>query len=372
MKVTTAVLLAAGPAAGRVMRFPLKKMAKPETNALLDPASPATPDDEPIPGGETLVIKDYQNAQYFGEIAVGTPPQPINVVFDTGSPNLWVPNKAPSFSAHELYDHSESSTYVANDTAFAINYAQGPVAGFYSRDDVAIGEMVMPNYLFAEVNETSGLGVSYRLSQFDGILGLAWGSISIDGVPTPLEALLAAGELDEPVFAFSLGDNEDGELVLGGVDDEAYVGDFDYVALSNTTYWQLPLDDVAVANASVGTKAVKAILDSGTSLLAGPTRDVRKVAAKIGAKVVPLTGEYMVDCDADLPDLVFTVGGHSYALSKAQYLIDSGTGTCLFGMMGVDVPEPEGPLWILGDVFLRSYYVKFDIGNKQVGIAKFP
>ena len=59
---------------------------------------------------------------------------------------------------------------------------------------------------------------------------------------------------------------------------------------------------------------------------------------------------------------------HRYTLTKEEYIINDG-GKCMFAMTGLDVPAPAGPLYILGDVFMRAHYVKFDVGQKRVGFA---
>jgi hypothetical protein len=309
---------------------------------------------------------------------MGTPAQTFKVIYDTGSSNLWLPNKKPFLSGKDVYDHSKSSTYKANGTKFAIQYGSGPVSGYYSADTMTIGDTSVADYTFAEVNDTKGLGLAYRMGKFDGILGMGWDDISVDGVETPLRALVNSQNLEKNEFAFFLGSGgADGELVIGGVDPNHYTGDFTTVDVIDTVpgkrgYWALAMDDVKIGGSSV-TSARKAIVDSGTSLLAVPTEEMKKIATAVGAKPVapipPLNKEYTIDCNADAPDIDIVIGGKTYTLTKEDYILNE-SGECLFGFTGLDVPAPAGPLWILGDVFMRAHYVKFDVDNKQLGFAQ--
>lgn len=72
---------------------------------------------------------------------------------------------------------------------------------------------------------------------------------------------------------------------------------------------------------------------------------------------------------SNLPNFAFVVDGHSLELTPDQYVLNV-EGMCLFAFVGIDVPAPAGPLWIMGDVFIREWYTVFDWGNERVGFAK--
>ena len=118
-----------------------------------------------------------------GQISIGTPAQNFQVIFDTGSSNLWVDNTKCGLTCllKHKYDSTKSSTYKANGTVFNIQYGSGPVSGHLSSDSVAWGSISTPDITFAEVDTVSGLGLGYIIGKFDGILGLGWPAISVDG-----------------------------------------------------------------------------------------------------------------------------------------------------------------------------------------------
>ena len=87
---------------------------------------------------------------------------------------------------------------------------------------------------FAEITDPTGLGPAYAIGKFDGILGMGWQSISVDGIPTIFQDLVYENVLDNPVFAFYLPSTSGaaGELIIGGIDQKHYTGDLTYVPLS--------------------------------------------------------------------------------------------------------------------------------------------
>ncbi|GAA6062852.1 hypothetical protein JCM10212_006105 [Sporobolomyces blumeae] len=323
-------------------------------------------------GGHGVPLTNYLNAQYFSEITLGTPPQSFKVILDTGSANLWVPSTRCSSIAcflHAKYDAKASSTYKANGTEFKIQYGTGSLEGIISNDVMTIGDLEIKGQDFAE--STVEPGLTFAFGKFDGILGLAYDTISVQHVVPPFYNMINQGLLDEPVFSFWLGkDPEQGEAVFGGIDKAHYSGDVHYVPVRRKGYWEVELEKVKFGKETLDLENTGAAIDTGTSLIALPTDLSEIINRDIGAKK-SWNGQYTVECDTipSLPDLTLYFGGKPYTITAEDYILNAG-GTCISSFTGIDIPAPVGPIWIVGDTFLRKYLTVYDLGKNAVGFAK--
>ncbi|KAJ7728652.1 aspartic peptidase A1 [Mycena metata] len=329
---------------------------------------------EQLKGGHEVPLTNFMNAQYFTDIQLGTPPQSFKVVLDTGSSNLWVPSTRCTSIAcflHAKYDSAASSSYKANGSAFAIRYGSGSLDGYVSNDLLAIGDLKIPKQDFAEATNEPGL--AFAFGRFDGILGLAYDTISVNHITPPFYSMINKGLVDEPVFSFRLGSSEEdgGEAIFGGIDTNAYTGKLEYVPVRRRGYWEVELDKISFGDEELEFEdGTGGAIDTGTSLIALPSDTAELINSMIGAKK-SWNGQYVVDCNKipSLPVFSFYIGGKAYPLQGSDYIL-SLQGTCISSFTGLDLNLPGGPLWVVGDVFLRKYYTVYDLGRNAVGFAK--
>ncbi|KAI0007910.1 Asp-domain-containing protein [Xylariaceae sp. FL0662B] len=324
--------------------------------------------DHPVP------ITNFMNAQYFSEISIGTPPQDFKVILDTGSSNLWVPSSSCGSIAcylHSKYDSSASSTYKKNGTEFEIRYGSGSLSGFVSQDVLTIGDIAVKNQDFAEA--TSEPGLAFAFGRFDGILGLGFDRLSVNGIVPPFYQMVNQKAIDDAVFSFYLsGENggDDSEVVFGGVDSDHYTGKITEIPLRRKAYWEVDFDSISFGDETAELENTGVILDTGTSLIALPSDLAELLNKEIGAKK-SFNGQYTVECSVrdSLPDISFKLSGYDFAITPYDYILEV-QGSCISTFMGMDFPAPVGPLAILGDAFLRKWYSIYDLGKGTVGLAK--
>uniref|UniRef100_A0A8D1PGI3 Peptidase A1 domain-containing protein n=1 Tax=Sus scrofa TaxID=9823 RepID=A0A8D1PGI3_PIG len=319
-------------------------------------------------------IENYLDVIYVGNISIGTPPQQFSVVFDTGSADLWVPSiycKSKACVTHRSFNPSHSSTFHLPGIFIELEYGSGKILGFLGQDTIRIDKLTSTGQAFGlskvEISRT------FEHAIYDGILGLAYPSLAMPGTTAVFDNLKKQGQISEPVFAFYLStDKEEGSVVMfGGVDKKYYKGDLKWVPLSQPHYWQITLDRITWRGEVIGCPSgCQAIMDTGTTLLLGPSKEVAKIHSFISA--VHFQEEYVVPCNARniLPDIVFTINNVDYPVPVRAYVLKvASNNLCYSGFNDIMDTLSESEFWILGDVFLRVYFTVFDRGQNRIGLA---
>lgn len=355
-------------------------------------------------------VNDYDDLEYLGNITIGTPGQQFVVVLDTGSSNLWIPDTTcgqggssdcPSYCSDadfcqflcdpsccnsmkgvksncdgkHKFDSSKSSTYVKNGQSWTIQYGSGDANGFLGQDTVTFvgqsGNLAIPKTVFGQAQQISS---DFANDPTDGILGLAFTSLAVDGVVPPLILANQQGLLDKPLFTVHLqhdgavNGNVGGVFTYGAIDTTNCGPIIAYQKLSSATYWQFKMKSISLGSASFNS-GWDVISDTGTSLLAAPTNIADSIAKAAGAQFDEQYQSYLVSCSASVPDMKLVIGANTYTIPGAKLVDDVGLGNgqCMFGIFGMDIGM--GLSFILGDPFIESYCNIFDFGNNRIGFA---
>lgn len=208
---------------------------------------------------------------------------------------------------------------------------------------MSIGDLKIKDQIFAEATEEPGL--AFAFGRFDGILGLGFDTISVNKIPPPFYNMIDQGLLDEPVFAFYLGDTNNGEedeseAIFGGVNKDHYTGEMTTLPLRRKAYWEVDFDAITFGDSTAELENTGVILDTGTSLIALPSTLAELLNKEIGAKK-SYNGQYTVECEKrdSLPDMSFTLSGKSFSITPYDYILEV-QGSCISTFMGMDFPEP--------------------------------
>ncbi len=236
--------------------------------------------------------------------------QTMQVILDTGSSDLWVfssqcNNCPPNVNK---YDHSASTTYKHNGQSFSIGYADGDtVSGYLSKDVLTWAGLSISKQTFAEIDSAE----DFRISCVeDGLLGMAFDEIASSGAATPFHNLITKELVEKPRFSFFLGhddgDGGNGVLTLGGSNPNYFSGDMRWISLAQRAekvwypyyfgdaddywatqktysgFWEIDLHHAQSGESSLTTSNT-AVLDTGTTLLIGPSADVQIILDNSGA-----------------------------------------------------------------------------------------
>ncbi|KAF4972498.1 hypothetical protein FZEAL_9578 [Fusarium zealandicum] len=344
-------------------------------------------------GSVDVGIDNFQTF-YFFNASLGTPPQEFRLHIDTGSSDLWVNTQDSALcstpanvcSESGVYSANGSSTYRYIDHDFNITYADGSGAsGDYATDTLSIGKVRVENLQF---------GVGRQASSEQGVLGIGYpineAQVSrnkekpYDNLPAKLAA---EGTIASNAYSIWMNDLESatGTILFGGVDRTQYIGDLITLPIEKVrgeyALFYITLTGLSVGSSSLGDGlALAVVLDTGSSLTYLPSALAKAIFDDVGASYQDGARIAYVPCDLadETGNLTFRFSDPAEItvplselvldltdINGRQMSFDNGEPACMFGI----APAPS-KTYILGDTFLRSAYVVFDMGNNEVSLAQ--
>ncbi|CCU77433.1 unnamed protein product [Blumeria hordei] len=336
---------------------------------------------------------DNKETLYFFNVTIGNPPQSVRLHLDTGSSDLWV-NTPRSQICSGLakpcrvggsYEANSSTTYKYIASDFNISYVDGSGAqGDYVSDVVAIGKTTLKNLQF---------GIGYKSSSPQGILGIGYAINEVQvgrAKKRPYENLpmrmVSDGLINSNAYSLYLNDLDasTGNILFGGVDTAKYVGPLHTLPVQKTgkmfsefliTMTSLSIGDTPIAK----NQAHAVLLDSGSSLTYLPNEMVQLIYKRLGAKYDARKGSAYVPCELaqSKEKLEFTFSKPVITVDMSELVIplfgsnglpisfSDRSPVCLFGI----APADSGTS-VLGDTFIRSAYLVYDLDNNEISIAQ--
>ncbi|KAE9400870.1 acid protease [Gymnopus androsaceus JB14] len=296
-----------------------------------------------VPLADFFLGTDLAVSWWFGNISVGTPPQDVTVVFDTGSSTLEFASTLCSTCSNQTqFNSSKSSTFVDGGRTSTIVFGTGvgvtPVIG----DDTNLTQS--PDF---DIDPFSGIqGMSAEAQGFFAAL-IKRGLPSLFGMfLTPL----AVGNA---------------ELTIGGIDESKFTGELTFASQAEDSgaTWQLNSPGLSVngKTSSVLDVPRTIIFDSGTSNILFPTATAEAIYSFISPDIKPNpaeAGTYGIACD-----LISTLP----AVIDITFTSQEGT------PFNLTIPSSElnvGPFANNASLcLLKHYYSVWDVGNQRMGFA---
>lgn len=347
---------------------------------------------------------------YQAVVQVGTPPQTMTLAIDTGSSDVWVlsPDAQICESSFEsgpgecfwgTFDLNSSSTFddILPDM-FDLSYADNTEAiGDYFTDVFSFGNATV---------EGLQMGLGKGLTTINmGIMGIGYdtneASSDIRGgkqYPNLIDNLVSQGLINTAAYSLYLNDlnSSNGSILFGGIDTEKYAGTLKRLPLlsdptsktPNITSFVVELTSLTITSADTTLNASASlpypvVLDSGTTLTYLPNTLAKQIFTTTGATNDIKNSEMiLIPCSTNDTTLTYQFGSSSngpsiavditeliFAIPASQWEEIDATppfeDACMFGIY----PGDDGPS-LLGDTFLRSAYVVYDLRNNEVALAQ--